>query len=418
MGISTVFYALMGGLNYTGLSLYFLPLIREFNVSYTKLSLLFSLRALEGGVEGPIAGLLVDRLGPRFMIVAGVLLGGFGFMLLSVTQSYLQFLLVLLAMVSIGFALPDHGASKAINQWFRRRLGLAMSLTSGGSATGGFLLTPLLAWVVLGYSWRWAAALSGLIMLTIGLPLAFLIRNPAPGETERDERPLPTAHGDLLARASLQGESANPSITATFSPQIEFTIGETLRTSTYWMLAMAIGLRLMGQQVLVVHMVPMLVSRGIVESVAATLLAVMAFSRLPSSLGAGLLADRWSRQRVATLAMVMGTLACATTILGPGTVAIGVLFAFLFGSAQSSNAITWALVGQYFGRKNFGTLRGGVQLLPSLLSAVGPLAAGWIFDQRGSYTFVLLGVAVIYSLSAIIFWIIRTPVKPLRQELG
>ena len=198
---------------------------------------------------------------------------------------------------------------------------------------------------------------------------------------------------------------------------VDFSIGEALRTSTYWLLAVSIGFRLTGQQVLMVHIVPILVSRGVSEVVAAGLLVpMMSLLRLPSVIGFGWFSDVWSRQRVASLSMFCGTLAAAVAIWGPDGLVTGALFVLLFALAQGSNAITWALVGQYFGRTKFASLRGGMSLIQSIMSFGTPIAAGWIFDTTGSYAYALAGVGLAYFMSAAIFWLLKTPMRGTAAE--
>ena len=124
---------------------------------------------------------------------------------------------------------------------------------------------------------------------------------------------------------------------------------------------------------------------------------------------------RTSAFRMAALSMVVGTITAVAMIWGPGGLVSGVMFAFFFAGAQSSDTITWALIGQYFGRKNFGSLRGGVSLLQSLMSTTGPIIAGWTFDRTGSYEQALVGVGIIYALAAFVFWTLRTPVRPVSK---
>jgi MFS family permease len=410
---SSVFNTLFGGLYHTGMSVYFLPLIREFNLTYTKLSLAFSLRTLEGGIEGPVAGWLVDRLGPRMVIFAGVIIGGVGFVLLSQVQSFAMFLAVFLSLLTVGFSVPFHGIAASINLWFRRRLGIAMSLASAGSAFGGFVLTPFVAWLVLNQSWRLAAIGSGIVLLLIGPVLALLMRRPHPHEADRDEFPVPPADhqpSDPLSTADKSDEHHRRQLVGISST--DFTISQALHTATYWLLALAIGLRLVAQSALTVHMVPMLVSRDVGEGMAAALVSVNAFIRLPTMIGAGFLADQWSRTKISAVAMVAGAVAAATIAWGPGGIVTGVAFVVLFATAQASNSVTWALVGQFFGRKNFGSLRGGVTMVQSLMSTGGPLVAGWIRDRTGSYTIAFFWIGVIYLLSALLFWRLKRPEEP------
>ena len=410
VGIAALFHGIMGGLNHTGLAVYFLPLTREFGVSHTKLSVVFALRTLEGGLEGPFIGYLIDRLGSRPMILAGALAGGSGFILLAMTRSFTMFLVVFLALVTVGFSVPHHGLFATINQWFRRRLGLAMSLATSGSAIGGFLLTPVVAWVVLNRGWRSAATYSGILMLVVGLPLGLMVRKPTQVEAEGDESPVAVASKGPPSPSEATPSNLGVTEDAVTSP-IDFTIGEALRTSTYWLLATAIGLRLAGQQILIVHMVPILVSKGVGEATAASLVALMSLMRLPGIIGAGFLGDMWSRQKVSSLTMTVGSIAAAAAVWGPAGLSTGIAFSILFAGAQASNAITWALIGHYFGRSNFASLRGGVTLVQSLMSTVGPVVAGWVFDTTGSYNVALLGVLGLYGLAALMFWNLKAPTK-------
>lgn len=401
---SIVIYGLVGGLNYSALPIYFLPLAREFDISYTRVSIIFSLRSLLDVVGSPVGGFLVDKLGPRFMVAGGMILGGSGFILLAFTKSYLQFVVVLMGLVSLGFSAPDHGVSAGINMWFRRRLGLAISMASTGLAIGGFALTPFIAWLVLGFSWRWAAAISGILMLIIGLPLAVAYRKPYPKETEEEDF---LANNHNIKECPVRDISHEHA-----SSNLDFTIRDAMHTPTYWLLGAALALRLLAQNTLMVHIVPILVSKDISEGFSAALIAFVAFARLPTSILAGFISDRWSRQRISAIANFIGAVACGLLVLGPSGLPTGVLFALFFGFAHAANAITWALVGQFFGRNNFGLLRGSVSLIPGLAAAVGPVLAGWSFDYTGTYTTVLIFVGLIYFLAAIIFWQLRTPRPP------
>jgi len=91
-----MYHALFGGLYHTGISLYFLPFKRAFSVSSSQISLAFALRSLEGGLEGPFVGYLVDKIGPKPVIWFGLVAGGVGFILLGLTQSFTMFLVVFL----------------------------------------------------------------------------------------------------------------------------------------------------------------------------------------------------------------------------------------------------------------------------------------------------------------------------------
>ena len=162
-------------------------------------------------------------------------------------------------------------------------------------------------------------------------------------------------------------------------------------------------------------MVPMLVSRDISEGVSAILVSVLALIRLPTVIGAGFLSDNWSRTKTSSLSMFSGVIAAAVIWLGPDGLLTGFAFSVLFAGAMSCNSVTWALVGQFFGRKNFGSLRGGVTLVQSLMSTAGPLGAGVVFDLTGNYNFAFIAIGITYIAATITFWTLKAPPTPQRQ---
>ena len=75
-----------GGFHLYGFTIFFLPITQELGLSRAATSLVFSLARAEGAIEGPLAGYIIDRFGPRPMMLAGVILSGLGYMLLSGVQ--------------------------------------------------------------------------------------------------------------------------------------------------------------------------------------------------------------------------------------------------------------------------------------------------------------------------------------------
>tara|TARA_B110000116_G_scaffold268382_1_gene282332 strand:+ start:129 stop:1379 length:1251 start_codon:yes stop_codon:yes gene_type:complete len=390
--VSAIFQLLFGGLYHTGMSAYFLPISRTFNLTKTQMSLAFTIRSLEGGLEGPIAGYLVDKYGPKAIILIGVISGGIGFILIGIAPTYMFFLITFLTFLTIGFSIPHHGISAAINAWFRKRLGIAMSWSTVGSAIGSSVLTFVIAQIIFSFNWRVACISSGILILIVGIPLSLFIRLPKPHEADiEDEEDLSNNHEPLNLH--------------------DFGIREALQSSTYWLLSIAIGLRLTAQSAIMVHMVPILVSRGIDEQIAAVFLVpAAAFTRIPAILIMGIISDRWSRPKVAGLAMLAGICSTLIILYGPNGIVTGIIFVSFFGIAMSSNAIGWSLVGQFFGRKNYGSLRGGVTMIQSIMSAVSPLLTGWLADKQGDYVLAMQLMCGIYIISTILFWILKQPV--------
>ena len=86
----------------------------------------------------------------------------------------------------------------------------------------------------------------------------------------------------------------------------------------------------------------------------------------------------------------------------------------LFAIVEGVNPLNWALVGDFFGRISFATLRGTMSLVYTLGTVVAPVATGLLYDETGSYALVLWALAVIYGLGSAAFALLRAPQQTLR----
>src|SRR5437868_4712068 len=180
IAVGSALRILGGGLYYYGFSVFFLPLSHDLGLSRAATSLVFSLARAQGAFEGPVAGYIMDRFGPRPLILTAIMMNGVGHMLLSNVHSYFALVLIYMGVVSLSFQAGFMDAPMIIaNTWFIRMRTLAMSLISASVNVGGFLLTPLLASAVYYWGWRRAAFSNGIAFLLgvqafMGLPTTLL----------------------------------------------------------------------------------------------------------------------------------------------------------------------------------------------------------------------------------------------------
>jgi MFS family permease len=394
-----VLNALAGGTYWNGFSVYFLPVTRDLGLSRTATSFAYGMARLEGGFEGPAAGYLVDRLGPRIIIAFGGVLAGAGFMLLALTHSFTMFLVVYLGLLSMGMNGGfNHGVMAAVNQWFIRRKGMAMSIVSLGQSVGGAVITPAVAFIVLTMGWRSAAVISGLAILFVVVPLSLVVRRSpeSVGLLPDGDQALAVTGGGLSTTKPLR-----------FSRHIttvDFTAREAFKTRTYWMLAMAMGLRIAAHGGVFVHLVPLMVWKGQSEATGAFMVAFVSMSSIPLRILLGWAGDKWAKQKVVGITMIMSATSLVILLISGGALWQLLFFAAFFSFAEGVTGMSWSLVGDFFGRTSFATLRGGITLVYSLLSTLTPVFAGWVFDTTGSYYYALIPIVGIYLTSALLFW--------------
>ena len=83
-------------------TIFFLPVKRDLGLSSAAVSLVYGASRLEGGAEGPLVGYLIDRFGPRKIILVGATLAGIGFFLFSRADSFVTFFLAYVIVISLG----------------------------------------------------------------------------------------------------------------------------------------------------------------------------------------------------------------------------------------------------------------------------------------------------------------------------
>ena len=206
--ISMAIDALKHGTFNRGISFYVLPVSKELGVGVAAISLADMLGRLAGGLLGPLAGYCTDRFGPRAMLIFGGVTSGLGFVLLAFSQNYIYFLLVFVGLLSLGFRSGYNNALvPALNQWFRRRRALAMSVASTGHGLGGLALAPIVGVMVLAIGWQNAAIVSGIAIIVVVVPSRYWCGGP-----RRAWASFPTGHRPNPSRPKLRLLVARPEV--------------------------------------------------------------------------------------------------------------------------------------------------------------------------------------------------------------
>ncbi len=177
--------------------------------SRTIISFAVSLGLLLYGLAGPFAGRLMDRFGPRSIMLVGlVLIAGSTALGAAMTQIWqLNLFWGALSGLGTGVAASVLGATVA-NRWFVARRGLVMGLFGASTSAGQLIFVPLLMWLVVTIGWRGSSYGLAAIALVLVLPVLLLMRNdPADinlrpyGATEAPPAASAARDGGVMRRA-------------------------------------------------------------------------------------------------------------------------------------------------------------------------------------------------------------------------
>jgi MFS family permease len=399
VGLVTAMRVLGGGLHNYGFTVFFLPLSQDLGLSRAATSLAFSLARAEGALEGPFVGYLIDRFGPRPMLLLATLMCGVGYVLLAWVDSYTTFLIVYLGIISLSFTPGFVHASMAVgNTWFVRYRARAMTIISSAVPIGGALLTPFLAIAVQNWGWRAGAILAGALFLVIGIPLALGVR-PSPesmGLLPDGAAPRQEELGDALPRSAATPGAQDP------------TLREAMRTMIFWLFVIGMTVRVAAYSTISVHFIPIMVWKGLSQEHAAFLLAAFAFLNWAAHYVVGPIADAVNRPKLLAGCMLAAVLSVLLLIRSDALWALW-SFTILFTAIDASFPIVWATIGDFFGRKYFATIRGTMAFFYTWGGVIGPVVAGALYDQTQSYVATLWGISGLLLLGALLTALLIKP---------
>ena len=381
-----------------GMTAWFVVLEQHFQWSRTQLSLAFSLARVEGGIMGPLEGLLVDRLGPRRMVLIGLLIMGAGFLLFSRVQALWQFYGAFMIMslgAGLGTWLP---MMTALNNWFVRRRSGAMSQVLVGYRLGAVALVPLLAWAV-GvdqFGWRVVAAGTGAVVVFLAYPLSRLVRN-----RPEDYGQMPD--GLAAAAPSQPAESPQPS-----SVERNFTWQEAIRTRVFWQMSVGHACTSSITVTIMVHLGPMLTDRDFSLQTVGLVVSVYTAIGIVATMVGGYLGDRVPI-RLAIFGFSLFHSIAIVVVLLAHSLPVVFLFAVLMGLGEGRGSLTVAIRGVYFGRRAFASIMGMSMVPMNVLLFAMPLFAGYMFDKTGSYAIPFTTAAVVGVAGATLFLLLGEP---------
>jgi len=396
-GFLLFFYA--GGTFYYGFTSFFNPIRDTFGWSSRNTAFAFALQSAEGGLAGPLVGILLDRTGARPLVLAGTIIGGGGLLWLSRINSLPEFYLAFL-LVSCGFSIAVGVALyAAVANWFVHKRALAMGLLAAGYGASG-LLVPVLREAIDAFGWRDTMLGIAIGTWVLGLPLGLLIRyRPEDYGLTPDGSPL-----------------ADPDPTSASSPAIGarpvlggLSAGGALRTQAFWLLWIGGATIGFSQSTVMAQIVPYLESVGVSEGAAPFAVTGVTVCSLLGRIGFGWMGDFVDKR---VLIAGCAALQCAgVLVLSALQSAWFILpFALMYGPGYAGPIpLRPALQADLYGMKAFGLVSGLLATSWTISGMIGPPLAGWVYDTSGTYRWAFLAYALIALLAIPASLAIRRP---------
>lgn len=377
---ATSFFALFSivGLALYGLPFYYDFMVKDFGWSRTQVT---SGNALSKLVVGPlfgfVAGLVVDRFGPRRLMLAGILMAGTALIGLSAMSALWMFYLFYL-FNAVGYVcggpLPNQ---VLLSRWFDKARGKAMGFAYLGIGIGGAVVPLLSQWLAPQFGWRGALRVIGVLIIVLAFPLAFFVKESPEGVGEKKKESQPLT-----------------------------PMNEVFRNPAFYLLALgsmcSIGAVGGANQHLKLFLS---LDQHYAQGDAVTIISLVLTFSIIGRLLMGWLADRWPKKLVMLLIYSLVVIAVPLLFFAsaPGIIYV---FAAIFGLGLGGEYLIIPLIGaELFGVKVLGRLMGVILTADGVAEATAPMLVGYLRDRTGSYYIgfmTLIGIALLGAAAVVL----------------
>jgi MFS family permease len=355
----------------------------EFAATRASISFVFALAAFAYFLVGAGAGTAADRFGPRWIVIAGMVVTGLGLVLASRASTLLQVYAAYAAGMGVGVGLAYVPAVGATQRWFIVSRGRASGWASAGIGVGTLCVPIFAAWLIETSDWRTAYLIIGLAVLVGGGGAALLI------EASPERRGL------------VPDGAARPAVAISRSEGLPEALGlfAAVRSRPFIALYGALLLTSLGNFVPFVHLVPYARDHGIDQATSVVLLGLLGVGSALGRFVVGPAADRFGRKRSLGLAYAGLGLSCVWWLVSDQVWQLAV-FALVMGTCYGGFvALLPAVMADYFGVRAVSGIVGVLYTACGVGTLVGPTLAGAAFDHWQSYV-VPIGVSAVAALAA------------------
>jgi MFS family permease len=377
-------------------AVFLVAFLEDFRWSRSDVSVAYSASQLVAGVSAPLVGALVDRLGPRRLVLLGGTLLALGLLGSAYAQALWHIVVLYGIVMTIGAnCLGLVVFVPLLSQWFVRRRGMAISIVQSANGFGRAASAPLAQLLISAIGWRRAYLTQAALMVALVLPLAGFFRGTDPSAATKAPAESPRDRSGVAAPSDR-----------------DWTVRDAMRTRHFWLLSIVYLCTGLGSFLVSLHQLAFAVDVGFDKLYAATVLGLGSFLAIAGTILTGTMSDYIGRELSAILAYAISIVGVifALFISSPHQGWLLWLHACFFGLTWGARgpAIT-AKTADLFPGRHLGAILGVITIGTGIGSAVGAWAAGWVHDVTGSYRVAFLLSIASYLGGCMAFWALRHP---------
>lgn len=361
-------------------SVFFAEFVLEEGWSNEASATIFSLNMLVFAITSPLAGLSLDRYGPRIVFGVGAIFLAIGLLMSSRANSIDDLLIAYGIIGGVGLGIVGLGPVAAnISAWIPpSRRGRAIGIAFAGTGLGSLIFVPLANFLIEQFAWRSAYLVLSLVCFLVLAPLMTVGLKTPPTLQSRKER--------------ISQQTTN---------------WKTLITNPIFWALMLVSLMALGPlRSLTVHQIAYMESTGIDRQLSANVVGLAGFLTAGTFIGWGWVSDKFGRALAFTLGAfsLIGAVAMLLIIRDNQMILFLILYAVLLALGEGTRSSqTTALASDVFQQQGLGLINGLVGAMFGLGAAFGPWLVGRIKDQTGQYDGGLAVVIIMIIISIVGF---------------
>lgn len=396
VGFSFFSLALVYGVWYS-FSVFFVVLLKEFGWSRSVGAGAFSLFIIISSIIGPIVGGMVDRFGPKKVVLLGSLFLGLGLALCSSIQTWWEFYIFFSVITAVGLGASGWVPNITIIQnWFKEKRGLPIGIISSGIGIGILVCVPSIQYLIIRAGWRMAYRIMAIFipLFVILMAIAFLKRPP---------KAIPSSYTEVeISRTAIK----DPLVVNEEWVSKPWTVRRAITTKPFWLLGLAIFLGNVITHSIFTHQVAFFVDRGLEPLFASYIVGIVGIVSLGSKILWGVLSDRIGREVTYSIGITCSILAMILLIIinfYPSSNLL-YLYASFFGMGYAvTSALPPLITADFFEGQAYGSIFGSLMVFVGIGGAFGAWFAGFLYDQVGNYlpVFIILIACSLFSCLSI-----------------
>ncbi len=383
------------GVLYYAFTLFIEPMQAELGWSRAEITGAYSLSQVIIGFASVPLGFVFDRYGTRWVMTAGSVLASVLVYAWSTVQTLPVYYLIWIGLGLAMAAVLYEAAFWVVTAWFSRKRGRALTVLTFIAGFSSVLFLPIVEWLVRTFGWRESLVMQALLLALVTIPIHLLLIRRRP-----QDMGLEVDGETSVASQSTAENRENPA---------PASVRQTMQQPLFWWVSAAFFFNTIVYMALSVHLKPLLVEQGFASETAALAVGAVGLLSLPGRLIFTLLGDYLPRRYVITgifLSMTVALLVLSSATTVPLMIVFVVLYGAGFGAIVPGRA---ALMGELYDIRQYGRLNGILTLILTLARAGGPVVAGFIYDEAGSYAPLITLLLVVSALSVLASWMIRAP---------